>query len=214
VAQSVILHSPDWLAIRLQPLETAAASLTAILNGWDRIEKQAYAVRGMAMLLVEERNLYRWVVDEEVGDYFQSFDRWLKQTCPESQSYCRQALNAVKELKDVPFEDLLHIRRCNLEQLKKVSSSVRLLPEVVQAAKSMPEKAFVEKLNREHDQHLDVHQPLIMAPADVTERLEEAIEAAIALFGCKTRGEALEAIAADFLEGHRLELDNIEKSAG
>jgi hypothetical protein len=208
------LDAPDWSQLRGMVEEAAGKRLTAILSGLDRVEKQVYALRGMAMLLVEERQLYRWVMDEEVGDYFQSFDRWLKQTCPESWSYCRQALNAVKELKAVPFEDLLQINRCNLEQLKKVSSGVRLLPDVIQAAKSMPEKQFVEKLNREHDQHLDVKQPVVMADTDVCDKLDEAIEMATALYGCKSRGEALEAIASDFIEEHAVEFEHLDKEAG
>lgn len=211
---SVILHrknvleAPDWAVLRSMVQETAAKHLTAFLRDWDRIEKQVYALRGMAMLLVEERQLYRWVVDDEVGDYFQSFDRWLKQTCPESWSYCRQALNAVKELKAVPFEDLLQIKRCNLEQLKKVSSNVRILPEVVAAAKLMPEKAFVEKLNTSFNQCLEVKQPIAMASPSVSMIIDQAIEIATALEGCKTREEALEAIAAYFVMGCQ---DNYQK---
>ena len=143
-----LVKRPDWMSIRLQTPETAATSLKSILSAYDPIEKQVFAIRGMAMLLIEERELYRFVIDEEVGDYYQSFDRFIKQELPNSWGYCREALRTIKELKDTPFEDLLQIRRCNLHQLTKVSSGVRLLPDVVKAAKSMPEKAFVEKLNQ------------------------------------------------------------------
>ena len=34
--------------------------------------------RGMAALLIEERELHRFILDNEVGDYYQSFDRFLK----------------------------------------------------------------------------------------------------------------------------------------
>ena len=50
---------------------------------------------------------------------------------------------------------------------------MRLLPEVVRAAKSMPEKQFVAELNQRHDQHLSVKQPVVMAtPDDVCSRFE------------------------------------------
>lgn len=153
------------------------------------------------MLIVEERELYRWVIDEEVGDYFQSFDRWLKQTCPNSWSYCRDALRAVKELRDVPFTDLLEIKRCNLEQLKKVSSNVRILPEVIRAAKTLPEKEFVSRVNESHQQHLEVKQPVVMAEQSASTIIDQAVEMAMALEGCQTRSEALEAIAAYFVTG-------------
>lgn len=207
------LRVPDWFAIRVMHPESAMTSLTSILTNLDPLEKQVFAMRGIAMLLVEERELYRWVIDEEVGDYFQSFDRWMKVTLPNSWGYCRDALRAVKELKDLPFEDLLQIKRCNLEQLKRVSSGVRLLPEVVKAAKTMPEKAFVEKLNSEHSQHLEIKQPVVMAPADVSEKIEQAVEMATLLYGCKSRGEALEAIAADFIDSHQAEFEHGEASA-
>ena len=99
----------------------------------------------------------------------------------------------MKELREVPFADLLEIKRCNLEQLKKVSSGVRLLPEVVKAAKSMPEKQFVEKLNREHDQHLETSRPVVMAPGEVCTIFEQAVDRVIVFYGC-TRAEALEHI--------------------
>ena len=123
--------------------EAAANALTGILARLEGTEKQVFAWRGMAALLIEERELHRFILDNEVGDYYQSFDRFLKCEYPASWSYIRDALRAVKELREVPFSDLLEIKRCNLEQLKKVSSGVRLLPEVVKAAKSMPEKQFV-----------------------------------------------------------------------
>jgi hypothetical protein len=195
--------------------ETAAERLTAILASADRMEKQVYALRGMAMLIVEERELFRWVIDEEVGSPFQSFDRWLKQTCPESWSYCRQALNTIKELRETPFEDLLQITRANLEQLKKVSSGVRLLPGVVNAAKSMPEREFVEKMNRDHSQHLETRKPIVMAEASVSSKIDEAVEMATVLYGCKCRSEALEAVCEDFILAHQDMVDgDSDKEAG
>lgn len=202
---SAILHeTPNWAALRSEVPEVAAKHLGRILIQLDSVEKQVFALRGMAMLIVEERELYRWVIDEEVGDYFQSFDRWLKQTCPNSWSYCRDALRAVKELRDVPFTDLLEIKRCNLEQLKKVSSNVRILPEVVKAAKSLPEKQFVEQLNSKHDQHLECKQPVVMAPADDCAEFEAAIARAMEL-GAATRAEAIKDISVNYLLDHPAE---------
>lgn len=203
-----VVRTPDWFSIKLLAPEVAAVSLCSILRSLDSIEEQAFAVRGEAMMLIEERNLYRFILDQEVGDYYVSMDKWLKDTLPRSWGYARDALRARKECKDVPFADFSHMKRCNIEQLKKVSSNVRLLPDVVQAAKSMPEKAFVEKLNQEHQQHLSTNTPVVMAPEDVHAKLDEAIEMATQLFGCKSRGEALEAIACDFLLTHADEVEH------
>lgn len=194
-------ETPNWAALRSEDPEIAAKQLSHILVQLDGVEKQVFALRGMAMLIVEERELYRWVIDEEVGDYFHSFDRWLKQTLPNSWSYCRDALRAVKELRDVPFTDLLEIKRCNLEQLKKVSSNVRILPEVIRAAKTLPEKEFVSRVNQSHQQHLEVKQPVVMAEQSASTIIDQAVEMAMALEGCQTRSEALEAIAAYFVTG-------------
>ena len=214
-----ILHSPirtpDWITIKCQSNETAGASLTAILKSLDGVEKQVFALRGYAMLQVETRELYRWVMDEEVGDYYTSFDRWMKQELPNSWGYCRDALRTVKELKETPFEDLLQIKRCNLEQLKKVSSNVRLLPEVVAAAKTLPEKQFVAKLNSEHQQHLETAAPVVMAPAADVEKFEHSVEMVMAVEECD-RAQALAKIAELIEQEYQVPYDHlkdVEKSA-
>ena len=201
----VLQQTPDWSSLRSADPEWASVQLTKILSSLEGSEKTLFAVRGMCALLIEERELYRFVIDQEIGDYYVSFDRFLKCEYPASWSYIRDALRAVKELREVPFADLLEIRRCNLEQLKKVSSGVRLLPEVVKAAKSMPQKQFVEKLNREHSQHLEVKQPMVMAPGEDCEERETAIALAIAVEGCTTRAEALKAIYISYIQDHQVE---------
>jgi hypothetical protein len=196
------LRSPDFFALRLMAHEPAAVRLTGILRSLDGVEKQLFAMRGMAALLIEERELYRFVVDEEVGDFYQSFDRFLKQELPCSWSYVRDALRAVKELKDMPFADLLEIKRCNIEKLKEVSSSVRLLPEVIQAAKTLPEKAFVEKMNKDHSQHLETRQPVVMASTPDMEERKAAIEMAMVCEECSTESEAEKAIYVSYIQDH------------
>lgn len=203
-----ITQTPDWNQLRSMVAEVAGKRLTGFLRGLDGVEKQVFALRGMAMLIVEERELYRWVLDEEVGDYYQSFDRWMKQELPTSWGYCRDALRAVKELKDMPFEDLLQIKRANLEQLKKVSSSVRILPEVVAAAKSLPEKAFVSQMNEKHHQALEVKMPVVMAPTGDVEEFETAIAMATLVEGCTTRAEAIRAISISYIQDHAVEAEH------
>lgn len=200
---AMTLEAPDWNYLRSMSPEDSAPLVGHFLRDLDGVEKQVFALRGMAMLLVEERQLYRFVLDEEVGDYYQSFDRWMKQELPQSWGYCRDALRAVKELKDMPFEDMLQIKRCNLEQLKKVSSGVRLLPEVVKAAKTLPEKAFVEKMNADHDQHLSAKVPVVMADPPVSVMRDEAIGIAKLIFHVTNDGDALEIVYADFISAHR-----------
>ena len=201
------LRTPDWLALKLLAPEVAAVGLSAILKRLDSIEEQAFALRGEAMFLIEERNLFRYIMDEEVGDYYQSFDKWIKDTLPRSWGYCRDALRARKELRDIPFDDFGHMKRCNIEKLKEVSSSVRLLPEVIQAAKTLPEKAFVAKLNKEHDQHLETKQPIAMAASDDCEEFETAIAMAMVCEECKSRGEAIKAISISYIQEHAVQAE-------
>lgn len=188
----------------------AARKLSGILSGLDNAEKQVYALRGMAALLIEERQLYRFVVDEEVGDYYQSFDKWLKDTLPNSWSYVRDALRSVKELKDVRFEDLLEMKRCNIRQLKQVSSNIRALPEVIAAAKKLPEKELVAKLNQEHDQHLSVNAPVVMAPKEDVDEFETALEMAMLLEDCHSRAEAMKALAVSYIQEHAVEYETVK----
>ena len=154
--------------------------------------------------------LYRFVVDEEAGDYFQSFDKFLKDVCPNSWSYVRDALRAVKELKDVPFEDLLQMKRCNIQQLKQTSSSVRVLPEVIEAAKKLPEKELVAKLNTEHDQHLETAAPVVMAPKEDVEEFETAVLMVTLIDDCHSRTEAIKAIGIRIIQECAAEYEHLK----
>lgn len=68
----------------------------------------------------------------------------------------------------------------------------------------MPEKAFVEKLNREHDQHLETSRPVVMAPGEVCTIFEQAVDRVVAYYEC-TRAEAMEYIAFDILDMYPIE---------
>ena len=213
-ASSVISHStatPDWQSIRAMEPAPAAERLGCILRSLDGNEKRVFAWRGMCALLIEERELWREFIDEEVDMPFASFDKFLKSNFPNSHSYIRDALRAVKELKDLSFADLLMIRRSNLEQLKKVSSNVRLLPEVVKAAKEMPEKQFVSKMNESFGQALDVKQPIAMAPADDCEEFETALALAVVVEGCSTRGEAIKCVSISYIQDHAVEAEHLKE---
>ena len=198
----VSLEGADWSEIRGCAPEPAVASLRSILQALEGTEERIFAIRGMAALLIEERELYRFVTDEEVGDYYQSMDRFLKQEFPKSWGDIRAALRTVKALKETPFEDLVAIKRCNLEQLVKVSSNVRALPAVVEAAKVLPEKALVEELNRKHGQHLDVSKPVVMAASPDIEERKAAIEIAMVCEECETEAQAEKAIYISYIQDH------------
>ena len=197
------LPSPDWAFIGNLNDAPAATMLEACIRDLDGIEKQVFAVRGRALLMMEERQLWKLLTDPATRAPWRSLDAWLASAAPHSRSDCYAALRAVRELQDVPFETLTQMPRCNVEQLRKVSSGVRARPEVQAAARELPEKDFVEKLNREHGQHLEPRKPVVMAEAGVCEKRDEAVALAKAVYGVNSDGEALEAIFAEFIAAHQ-----------
>lgn len=161
---SAILHSIpeaiDWNELRQGDPKGSAILLRSILINCgalqEQVEKQVFALRGMAMLLIEDRELWTQFIDPEVDRPYTSFDRWLKATLPTSWGYARDALRAVKELRDVPFVDLLAMPRANIETLKKTSTNVRKEPKVIEAAKTQSEAQFTQTLTRDFQQHIEV----------------------------------------------------------
>jgi hypothetical protein len=187
----------DWAAIGRLPDLEAAKILDARARALERISKSIFAERGLILLEVQERRLWSHL-EASGGQSYHSFEHWVAEACDYSRRDCFYSLAAMKELRSIPREDLTQIPRSNLEQLKKVSSSVRLLPQVIQAAKVLPERQFVEALNRDHSQHLEIRQPVVMAPGEVCETFEHAVERVIVYYEC-TRAEALEYIGNDIL---------------
>ena len=156
------LPSPDFDAIRSMPSEMAAAPIVDILRtveaADERIEsltRQVYALRGAAMKIAEEKKVYQFFEDEEVGKPFRSLDRWNKITFPKSWRYNQEALATISKLPDVPMEKLVNTSRANILTLTQVSSNVRVLPEVLEAAQTLSEDAFADKLTRDHHQALE-----------------------------------------------------------
>lgn len=161
---SAILHrleiTPDFSQLRQSPPEDAAPRLKSILSDCamvqEQVEKQVFAVRGAAMLLIEERELWTQFIDPEVDRPYASRDRWMKATFPSSWRYCYDALSAVKELREVPLADLLEMPRVNIETLKKTSTHVRKEPRVIEAAKTQSEAQFTQTLTKDFNQHIEV----------------------------------------------------------
>jgi hypothetical protein len=70
-------------------------------------------------------------------------------------------------------------------------------------------------MNRDHSQHLETRKPIVMAEASVSSKIDEAVEMATVLYGCKCRSEALEAVCEDFILAHQDMVDgDSDKEAG
>jgi hypothetical protein len=82
------LPSPDWGWIA----RVADAPAAHTLHGWitrlDGIEKQVFAVRGRALLMMEERQLWKLLTDPATKAPWRSLDAWLASAAPHSRS-CR-----------------------------------------------------------------------------------------------------------------------------
>ncbi len=195
------VDAPDWSTLRIMPPEGAVDALKSILSHWDGIEEKAFAVRGMVALIMEERELWQIATDPDTGQPYASLDQWFRTASPISHSSWRDALRTIKELRDTPLEELMRIKRCNLEQMKKISTRVRRLPKVIEAAIALPEKQFVAYVNEKYPgQYLEVKRPIVMAPEGDCTEFEQAIEMAMLIDECKDRAEAIKAISIAYLQ--------------
>ncbi len=184
--------SPDWLAIKLMGHQDAADAVAGILCGLDRAEKQVFAARGMALIIIEDRKLWE--------DRSNSMGQWIKKLAPNSWSDCYAAMRSMRELlPDVPLDDLKDMKRCNLETVKKLSPKVRRDKKVIEDAKSLPSKEFIYQTSLNHpDQHLDKQS-----------KLEEAIEMCMAIEEC-SRKQAEEIIGELYISENAVTYEHLE----
>lgn len=140
--------------------EEAAQTLDTRMRALEEQWRRSFIERGLVLLEFEERKLWRLVTDQDTGQPYPSLDKWIKKAAPASFSDCYQALKAVKELRDLPIEELILTPRCNIEQLKLMSPKDRAGEiemedgkriSVITAAQTMKLKDFVATIsNRFH----------------------------------------------------------------
>ena len=157
------IPSPDFDAIRLMIPEAAGKFVVDILRTVESVDeriesltRQVYALRGAAMLIAQQKDIYRFYIDDEWGEPFRSLDRFNKAMFPKSWRYNAEALATIQKLPDVPMEKLAATPRCNIMTLTQVSSNIRALPDVLEAAQTLSEDAFIAKLSKDNGQHLDL----------------------------------------------------------
>ena len=206
------LQAPRWEEIDRMPDQEAATLLDSRARALDAILRTAFIELGAIVSCYEKRQLWKHVQSLETHQCFHSFNDWLLNAAPYSRSHCYAAKGIVEELtKDIPLERLMGVNESNARVLMLVSSGVRL--SLVESAKKLSENDLIDEINDEHpEQHIERRQPVVMAPVSVSKIIEQAIEVATALYGCKSRGEAEEAIHADFLQAHQADMER-EQSA-
>jgi hypothetical protein len=143
----------------------AAEALNNRIIAWnkiDELQKQGYVDRGLIALCVERRQLWKYMVDPDVGVPFSSFTAWM--ACSEFMG-CRrtnfEAYGDMKKLADVPPEKLIGIEKYNIKALLLTSTAVRNDPAILEAAIELSQDEFLSKMEREHPlQHLEARKPL------------------------------------------------------
>ena len=124
-----------------------ANELQQICLQWEQA-KLSYARAGIICCHVEKHMLWKGQAE--------SFDRWLRQTAVHSYSTCRAAMADVKELNDVPVEEVAKIPTSNFTVVKMLSTQVRNDPQVLQIAQTQPTAKLIEHIQKEHpEQHIE-----------------------------------------------------------
>lgn len=205
------LDALSIMRMRSLPDQEAADSLTGRLRHLERAYKRGFIERGLLLLEVEQRELWKLVEDVETGQSYSSLDRYIVGEATHSRSDCFAALKAVKELRDIPTDQLLDTPRCNVAVLQSLSSSIRKRPEVVKAAQTKSAKEFVKHIEeRWPEQHIEARRTIhIASDKSEADDIEQAIAIAMVVEGCKSRSEALRAIAISYVQDNLVQYERM-----
>lgn len=165
--------------------------------------RSSFIEQGLILNEMSEEELFREVIDPVTGEGFASFDRWLMDAAPVSRSGGYAAMKALRQLSDVPFDQLRHMARCNVGVLCGLSPTVRSDPDVIEAARNANERDFIKQVQEKYpDQHIESKR-MTMATLDESARslMDAALECARWVYDLTRREDALESIFAYFMEG-------------
>jgi len=200
-------HEVDWAEIASMGDEQAAKTLDGRMVALERLSKRLFIERGMILLAFDERQLWRHLFNELYGAPFQSWGEWVAARVSDySRRDCNYAKAVAKELRDdVPVADMLEIPRCNLTLMQsQLSSGVRRQREVIEAAKTLSEADFAEKVTKEHPEcHVEAKKQRVFRMCDgdwaqVTAALDKVGE----LMEIEGREDELLALCIHFMQEH------------
>ena len=209
----VSVNLSDLLAL---PDSEAAERLNERMWAWDfvaRVYQRSYSERVIIIREFERRHLWRSLIDPDSGMPFTSLTAWL--SCSDFLGCRRVNFDAhrdVKFVQDVPAEKLIDVPKGNIRILGQLSPAVRTDQKVLEAAKSLPKKQFLDKLEKDHpNQHFEGTVDFRFSPGRAgAKSVEEAITWAIEHDIAGSRDEALVRMAETAL--HEWELDEELKS--
>jgi hypothetical protein len=112
-------------------------------------------------------------------------------------------MKALRQLQDIPIEELRHMPRCNVEVMCSLSPAVRRDPNVIEAAQNQREKEFVRQIQEKYpNQHVELQHKMILSPMKSARELaEQALTVAKWVYDVRNREDALENVFAYFMDG-------------
>lgn len=183
--------------------EDAAKTLTDRLRFLETQYKRNFVERGFILYEVEERGLWKYIIDGDTCVPYTSFDRWVCGEASHSRADCFESLRAVKELRDVPREQLMNVPRKNIGILSQLSTKLRKNPEVIKAAQTGSRKEFIALIQAKHpDQHVEHETKITAHPTKSQAAMIGEAEQVIAwAYGAEGRESVFEILATFFLDG-------------
>lgn len=190
-------------AMRGYPDELVAKKLDSRIRELERQHRRSFVELGLICNEMADRLLWRELVDPDTGNFFQSFGGWLANAAQVSHSSAYKAMKVLKEVTDIPVEDLQEMTRANVIIVAQLSSKVRQDPTVIAAAKSQTEEGFYQILEASYpDQHMESSARMDLKPSRSARKvIDEALRAAGVLYGVEGREAQLEAICSYFMDG-------------
>ena len=189
--------------LRTQPLGYQAQVCDARVRQIEAQTRRNFVELGLIVLHVDEMELWKELVDDD-GNPYHSWDQWITASTLASRSHAYAAKSQVKVLRDnnIPMSTAVNIPHKNLTQFTQLSTSLMRDPEIVKAASTLSAEDFNTKIRKDHPlQHFDRTLPMRFYPTEsARQRIDEALDKAKLIEGCTTREEALEALAANYLE--------------
>ena len=188
--------------MREWPKDSAAVMLDSRVRTIEKDSKLTFIELGLILKEVDTRELWK-----HMNEKWHSFDAWLSDAAPVCRTSGYSALKAIRELGDVPVEELEEMPRCNVGLLAKVPKA-RREPEVIKAAQTLSEEAFTGYVERKvPEAHIESKSLMRFKPErSQRAKIDEALALAGRLEETESREEQLEILAAEYLENHREEI--------
>lgn len=169
-----------------------------------KLQRRSFVELGMICREIDRRELWKHLVHPASGLPYHSWQDWVTVRLGVSRTKAFAAKKIIEATEgNVSVEDLQEMTRQNLTQFSRLSSEVQRSPGVVEAAKTLTEDGFVEKIQEtEPDQHLTKSCRVVLN-TDESQRqtLEETIRIAMWVHEVEKREDALDAILSYYLNG-------------